>query len=294
MSPPCTESGTWWFVFLTVSPPLYFNVVQQKGTQLVVNSQCPGSITRPDLSRVFLELDAGGKLVSLTYECATAHPHCPHPLRVGHPRLPVPFNAFPSASTTQVAPMDFDHLKGDFNGTMGTICTKSANNNVVHLATCLVAKETGDTYRYMINHAVRHPEVRPFLKKPTTTIFTDKHKGSDSAIPETLGQAEHLRCAEHMLKNHGAVGPVRWDYLLALCIPVFPAHVFFQGDLFHFGGGGTSVSRSLPDAAQGLIFTARRWWCAWFLTTTTQNCSEWIRVVCFGRGRVARFCGSVQ
>ena len=90
------QSGTRWFVFLTVSPPLYFNVVQQKGTQLAVNSQFPGSVTRPDLSRVFLELDAGGKLVSLTYEFVTAHPHCPHPLRVGHPRLPLPFNAFPS------------------------------------------------------------------------------------------------------------------------------------------------------------------------------------------------------
>ena len=49
--------------------------------------------------------------------------------------------------------MDFVHLKGDFNGTMGTISTKSANNNVVHLATCLVAKETGDAYRYMTNRS---------------------------------------------------------------------------------------------------------------------------------------------
>ena len=131
--------------------------------------------------------------------------------------------------------MDFVHLKGDFNGTMGTISTKSANNNVVHLATCLVAKETGDAYRYMINHAVKHPEVRRFLNKPTTTIFTDKHKGSDSANHDTLGQAEHLRCAEHMLKNHGAVGPVGWDYLVALCIPLSRAQFCFEGDRFHFG-----------------------------------------------------------
>ncbi|CAN0437583.1 unnamed protein product, partial [Hapterophycus canaliculatus] len=111
--------------------------------------------------------------------------------------------------------MDFAHLKGDFNGTMGTISTKSANNNVVHLATCLVAQETGDAYRYMINHALKHPEIRRFLNKPTTTIFTDKRKGSDSAIPDTLGQAEHPRCAELMLNNHGAVGPVRWDDRMA-------------------------------------------------------------------------------
>lgn len=187
--------------------------------------------------------------------------------------------------------MDFAHLKGNFNGTMGTISTKSANNNVVHLATCLVAKETGDAYRYMINHAVKHPEVRRFLNKPTTTIFTDKHKGSDYAIPDTLGEAEQ---AEHMLKNHGAVGPVRWDYLVALCIPVSRAQFCFKRDPFHFWGGATSVSRSLPAAILGLIFTARWWWYAWFLTQPTQNCSEWIRVVWFGHGRVARFCGSAQ
>lgn len=106
--------------------------------------------------------------------------------------------------------MDFAHLKGDFNGTMGTISTKNSNNNVIHLATCLVAKETGDAYRYLINNALRNPAACAFLNKPTTTIFTDKHRGSDSAIPDTLGEAEHLRCGEHMLKNNGTVGPVRW------------------------------------------------------------------------------------
>lgn len=105
--------------------------------------------------------------------------------------------------------MDFAHMKGDWNGTIGTISTKNSNNNVVHLATCIVAKETGDGYRYLIGNALKNPTVAAFLNKPSTTIITDKHKGSDSAIPEMLGASEHLRCGEHFLKNHGTVGPVR-------------------------------------------------------------------------------------
>lgn len=138
-------------------------------------------------------------------------------------RQPVPTRRFAPFSLSVVSPaplndpapkvacMDFAHLKGDFNGTMGTISTKSANNNVVHLATCIVAKETGDAYRYMINNAKKNPAVAAFLDKPSTTVITDKHKGSDSAIPDTLPQTEHLSCVEHLLKSHGTVGPVRWD-----------------------------------------------------------------------------------
>lgn len=95
------------------------------------------------------------------------------------------------------------------NGTIGTFSTKSLNNTIVQLATCLVAKETGDAYRYLINNAIENPQVAAFLNKTSTTIVTDKHAGSDSALLDTLGQSEHLRCGKHMLKNHGAVGPVR-------------------------------------------------------------------------------------
>lgn len=105
--------------------------------------------------------------------------------------------------------MDFAHMKGEWNGTIGTISTKSSNNNVVHLATCIVPKENADAYRYLVTNALKNLNVAGFLNNPTTTIITDKHKGSDSALPDILERAELLRCAEHMLKNNGAVGPVR-------------------------------------------------------------------------------------
>lgn len=111
--------------------------------------------------------------------------------------------------STQVACMDFAHCKGDFNGVIGTISTKNSNNNIVHLATCIIAKETANAYQYLIRNALKNPRVASFLNKRTTTIITDKHRGSDSAVPATLPHAEHLRCAEHMLKNNGTVRPVR-------------------------------------------------------------------------------------
>ena len=104
--------------------------------------------------------------------------------------------------------MDFAHLKGDWNGTMGTLSLKDSNNKVVHVATSIAAKETGDAYRYLITNALKFPLLATTLKKSTTTIFTDKHKGSDAAIPELLREAEHLRCGEYLLKNLGSVGPV--------------------------------------------------------------------------------------
>lgn len=106
--------------------------------------------------------------------------------------------------------MDFAHLKGDWNGTIGTISMKSSNNQIIHVATCIIAKETADAYRYLISNAMKNPRMAHFLNKATTTIITDKHKGSDVAIPELLPLADNLRCVEHMLKNNGAVGPVSW------------------------------------------------------------------------------------
>jgi len=105
--------------------------------------------------------------------------------------------------------MDFCHMKGEWNGTIGAISVKTANNNVVQLATCIAPKENAEAYEYLISNALKNAQVAAFLNKDTTTIITDKHKGSESAVPRMLHRAEHLRCGEHMLKNAGPVGPVR-------------------------------------------------------------------------------------
>ncbi|CAB1096459.1 unnamed protein product [Ectocarpus sp. CCAP 1310/34] len=103
--------------------------------------------------------------------------------------------------------MDFCHCKGDWDGPIGAISVKSANNNVLQVATCLHPKETADAYTYLMSNALKNPEMAAFLNKPTTTIITDKHKGSESAVPRVLQLAEHLKCAEHILKNAGITGP---------------------------------------------------------------------------------------
>eukprot|EP00752_Nemacystus_decipiens_P006488 g5841.t1 len=89
--------------------------------------------------------------------------------------------------------------QGEWNGTIGAISVKSSNNNAIHLATCIAPKETADAYEYLIGHACMNPEVVAFLNKPTTSIITDKHKGSESAVRRRLHLPEHLRCGEHML-----------------------------------------------------------------------------------------------
>eukprot|EP00903_Cladosiphon_okamuranus_P006044 g5961.t1 len=107
----------------------------------------------------------------------------------------------------QVACIDFCHCKGDWNGTIGAITVKSSNNNVIPVATCMYPEESADAYEYLINNACKNPEMAAFLNKPTTTIMTDKHKGSESIVPRVLHLSEHLRCGEHMLRNAGTVEP---------------------------------------------------------------------------------------
>ena len=105
--------------------------------------------------------------------------------------------------------MDFAHFKGEWNGTIGAITTKNANNNIVQLATCVAPKENAAAYEYLVTNACKNLKVKAFLDKATTSIITDKHKGSDSALPKGLPNAEQLRCGEHMAKNFGTIGPVR-------------------------------------------------------------------------------------
>ncbi|CAB1107604.1 unnamed protein product [Ectocarpus sp. CCAP 1310/34] len=118
-----------------------------------------------------------------------------------------PVAHFATTGVPQVACMDFCHMTGEWNGVIGAICVKSSNNNIVQLATCIAPKENAAAYEYLIDNACRNDEVATFLNKPTTSIISDKHKGSESAVPCRLDQSEHLRCVEHMLKNAGTVGP---------------------------------------------------------------------------------------
>eukprot|EP00903_Cladosiphon_okamuranus_P012232 g11472.t1 len=102
--------------------------------------------------------------------------------------------------------MDVCHCMGEWNGMIGAISVKSSNN-VIQQATCIAPKETADAYEHLIDFACKNEEVGAFLNKPTTTIITDKHKGSESAVPTCLSESEHLRCGEHMLGNAGPTGP---------------------------------------------------------------------------------------
>ena len=83
------------------------------------------------------------------------------------------------------------------------------NNNLIHVATVAQAKEDASLYMNLLTKAMKFPELRNILNNPKTACFTDKHKGSDSAVPRVCPLTEDRRCVEHLIKNTGVIGHVR-------------------------------------------------------------------------------------
>lgn len=104
--------------------------------------------------------------------------------------------------------MDAASFKEKWNGVFATISFKDANNKLVHVATVVTAKEDAACYTYLLAKAMECPMLRDVLNNPNTTCFTDKHKGSDAAVPKICPLTEDRRCVEHLLKLLGVVGPV--------------------------------------------------------------------------------------
>lgn len=104
--------------------------------------------------------------------------------------------------------MDAAHLKGAWNGQFGTLSFKDADNKLVLVAVQVQAKENAEMYTKLVEKSMGDPALREILNNAKTTCFTDKHKGSESAMSKSCPLTEHRRCVEHLLKLLGAVGPV--------------------------------------------------------------------------------------
>lgn len=120
-----------------------------------------------------------------------------------------PFHNLPSIShlpppshnpLLQVYAMDSAHLKETWNGQFGTLSFKDANNKIILVAVRVQGKENGEMYKKLLEKAMEAPALREILNNNKTTCFTDKHKGSDSAVPQMCPDTEHRRCVEHVLK----------------------------------------------------------------------------------------------
>lgn len=96
--------------------------------------------------------------------------------------------------------MDSAHLKETWNGQFGTLSFKDANNKIILVAVRVQGKENGEMYKKLLEKAMEAPALREILNNNKTTCFTDKHKGSDSAVPQKCPLTEHRRCVEHLLK----------------------------------------------------------------------------------------------
>lgn len=104
--------------------------------------------------------------------------------------------------------MDSAVIKDVWNGQFGTLSFKDADNKVVVVAVRVQAKENDEMYAKLIEKAMEVPALRRILNNEKTTCFTDKHKGSESALRETCPLTEHRRCVERMLMILATLGLV--------------------------------------------------------------------------------------
>ncbi|CAM9306653.1 unnamed protein product [Ectocarpus sp. 4 AP-2014] len=111
-----------------------------------------------------------------------------------------------TAGVQQAFAMDAAAFKDVWNGQFGTLSFKDPNNKIVHVATMIQAKKNADMYINLLAKAMEFPELRNVLNNPNTTCFTDKHKGSDAAVPKVCPLTEDRQCVEHLIKLVGAIG----------------------------------------------------------------------------------------
>ena len=114
----------------------------------------------------------------------------------------------------QIYSIDAAHLKGSWNGVILVLSFKNSNNNVIHVASAVCAKENADAYTYLLRNAMKFEPMKEVLNKPSYTCFSDGHKGSASALPALCPLTEGRRCLQNVLKNIPAVEKVYMNFLV--------------------------------------------------------------------------------
>jgi len=104
--------------------------------------------------------------------------------------------------------MDAAAFKEVWNGQYGTLTFKDANNRLIHVATVVCGKENKDMYVKLLTKAMEFLPLAAILNNEKTTCFTDKHKGSDAALPQLCPDTEDRRCLEHLIRLLAAIGTV--------------------------------------------------------------------------------------
>lgn len=108
----------------------------------------------------------------------------------------------------QAFAIDSASIEGGWSGQCGTLSFKDANDQLIHVATIVQAKESASMYVTLLTKAMEFPELRKLLNNPNTTCFTDKHEESDSAVSKVCPLAEDRRCVEHLIPLVGVIHAV--------------------------------------------------------------------------------------
>lgn len=90
-----------------------------------------------------------------------------------------------------------------------TITTTDANNMVNLCALAVVDEECCKSYMFLLRRAMRNKQMEKFIKKASTTCFTDSKKGSDRAMAKLAPLAEVRHCVQHIIRAVGITGKVR-------------------------------------------------------------------------------------
>ena len=83
------------------------------------------------------------------------------------------------------------------------LTSKDSDNKLVHVAAAVTAKEDAESYRFLLLHSMRNPEMAAFLDSPATTFYSDGHRRSNAALEIVVPRAQHRTCVKRVINNLG-------------------------------------------------------------------------------------------
>eukprot|EP00903_Cladosiphon_okamuranus_P019600 g18026.t1 len=162
-----------------------------------------------------------------------------------------------TSGVQQAYAMDSAFFKVLWNGQFGTLSFKDADNKIVLVAVRVQAKENGEMYQRLLKTAMEVPALRDILNNVNTMCFTDKHKGSESAMARVCrypvyqaAKAPTKAMFEHHMKQVKELNEKAYDKLLATPLNTWANHAREKTVLGFSHDIVMQTARKLNDSAE--------------------------------------------
>ncbi|CAN1121394.1 hypothetical protein LINPERPRIM_LOCUS2164 [Linum perenne] len=161
------------------------------------------------------------------------------------------------AGCRKVIAMDGCFLKGLCKGELLTAIARDANDQIYHVAWCVVELESKGSWDWFLEQLGKDLGIGT---GQGWSFSTGQQKGLVPSIAEMFPEAEHRLCARHIYQNwQKKFGDDKWQKMFWACAKS-NTEVQFNRNL-------AIIRQANPAAAQSMVRVEPKYWCrAWFST----------------------------